>query len=464
MRDWSYRQLIASASAPQLASLSPAALDHHLGELFSELDKLPRAASGSLPAGYTYLGQLIAHDITHLRQTDAKPQPAQHLTLSRMKQARKPVLDLDTIYGAGLDDSAVPYCRETGKFKLGSSLGTEYAIGDCDLPRDPLGVSLIADIRNDQNLLIAQMQVLFMNFHNKVVDHFVSSGLRGADQLFALARTEVLHVYHHIVLHDFCWQILPVDVYDTVLIDGEGLLGKPDKHDPSTAIEFVTAAFRLHSMVRSGYRVSAAPQGAVSIDEMFKWTGKHNACDCFLPQELVVDWRKFFPPDEPRRLADNVAKALSTTVSTFVIDQHTTHQMRRRSCERALQLRLASGQEAHAHLLQQFPSVYERLGLRPLQSAVLQNLPDTNPFKQATPLWIYLMLEAGNGGNVNKLGTFGGWLVADSIRTALHSTEQFPPTRWSPAQSVLFDRVLRHKKSHEQRWIAMKDLVRYTYH
>jgi len=283
MRDWSYRQLIASASAPRLASLGPAALDHHLDELFGELDKLPRAASGSLPAGYTYLGQLIAHDLTHLRQTDAKPQPTQHLEVSSLRQARKPVLDLDTIYGAGLDDSTVPYSRETGKFRLGSSLGGDGAKADCDLPRDHLGVTLIADIRNDQNLLIAQMQVLFMNFHNKVVDHFISKRFRGADQLFALARTEVLHVYHHIVLHDFCWQLLPVNVYDTVLIGGEGLLGKPDKNDPGIAIEFVAAAFRLHSLVRSGYRVSAAPQGLVSIDEMFMWTGKHNTRECFLP-------------------------------------------------------------------------------------------------------------------------------------------------------------------------------------
>ena len=38
-----------------------------------------------------------------------------------------------------------------------------------DLPRAPHGFALIGDHRNDENLIVAQLHLAFLKFHNKVV-------------------------------------------------------------------------------------------------------------------------------------------------------------------------------------------------------------------------------------------------------------------------------------------------------
>ena len=51
-----------------------------------------------IPAGYTYLGQFIDHDLTFDATSAAL---GEDVSPAEMLQGRSPILDLDSLYGAG---------------------------------------------------------------------------------------------------------------------------------------------------------------------------------------------------------------------------------------------------------------------------------------------------------------------------------------------------------------------------
>ena len=61
---------------------------------------MARAGGGSsqIPAGFTYLGQFIDHDLTFDKTTVML---GSNVTPAQLVQARSPSLDLDSLYGAG---------------------------------------------------------------------------------------------------------------------------------------------------------------------------------------------------------------------------------------------------------------------------------------------------------------------------------------------------------------------------
>jgi hypothetical protein len=64
------------------------------------------------------------------------------------------------------------------------------------------GVALIRDPRNDENLIVAQLHLALLKFHNKAVDQLLAGGAAPAST-FASARRLVTWHYQWIVLHDF---------------------------------------------------------------------------------------------------------------------------------------------------------------------------------------------------------------------------------------------------------------------
>ncbi|MDY6984069.1 MAG: hypothetical protein SV422_13375, partial [Pseudomonadota bacterium] len=92
-------------------------------------------ANSNVASGYVYFGQFLAHDLTRLKEADDLPvsQPA---SFGELTQLRTPLLDLDSMYGAGYDDPAVPLNQ--GKFIIGAAIDLDNRlVPDSDLPRDP---------------------------------------------------------------------------------------------------------------------------------------------------------------------------------------------------------------------------------------------------------------------------------------------------------------------------------------
>ena len=132
----------------------------------------------SVPAGFTYLGQFIDHDLTFDR---TKVMLGQNVSPAELLQGRSPSLDLDSLYGAGPQNAgSAKFYTDDRHLKTGKT----DAVGDD--PRDGRlrpapgrhrvvtarrkRKALIPDFRNDENLAVAQTHAAFIRFHNRVVD------------------------------------------------------------------------------------------------------------------------------------------------------------------------------------------------------------------------------------------------------------------------------------------------------
>src|SRR3954465_4043354 len=82
--------------------------------------------------------------------------------------------------------------------------GVKLLLDAYDLQRNAQGRALIGDPRNDENLIVSQLQVAFIRFHNTVVGVCRSHArkLKG-DGLFKLAQQTVRWHYQWIVINDF---------------------------------------------------------------------------------------------------------------------------------------------------------------------------------------------------------------------------------------------------------------------
>jgi hypothetical protein len=70
-----------------------------LGAAMATEDTLTRARDDSrIPAGYTYLGHLLAHDLTF---DTTQGLPVDALDVENLENARSPFVDLESIYGSG---------------------------------------------------------------------------------------------------------------------------------------------------------------------------------------------------------------------------------------------------------------------------------------------------------------------------------------------------------------------------
>ena len=403
-----------------------------------------------IPSGYTYLGQFIDHDITF--------DPASSLLRSNDPNAlhnfRTPRFDLDSLYGEGPDDEPFLYDRASEKQKMLLEARTEPA-GEFDLPRNvPDEVALIGDPRNDENVIVSQLQVTFLRAHNKLVDVVhPRPGVTPFDE----ARRQLRWHYQYVVLNDFLRRLVPQDVLNRVLpedgsIDwckscqcrfGSGL--------PIMPVEFSVAAYRFgHSMVRPKYDLNSV----ILERPIFKeGSEKGDGQDLRGFQKLIsqwgVQWQLFFELEgnpQPSRLIDTKLAA-----GLFALRETDRPSLALRNLQRGVKVGLPWGE-----------AVAEALGIEPLNEGQIdlagrgvdaEQLPE---FAGKTPLWFYVLREAEvlNGGL--QLGPVGGWIVAQTLICLLAGDPfSFPniDPRWTPAKPNL----MPHEGDFE-----MADLIRFA--
>lgn len=299
---------IASLRKFRFSRLSPAPgttvtsreLREALAKAMTPATDSPDSSHPAIPAGFTYLGQFVDHDLT----LDATGRDLeQDVTVDELIQGRSPALDLDSLYGRGPQK---PQDRKfygpdgirlrTGKTQAvggrpdGVNDVPQKELDGFDLPRVGIGSSigerraaLIPDARNDENLAVAQIHCAFIRFHNKVVSDLIAQGTDSA-VLFDTARELVVKHYQWMLRTDYLIQIVDDQIVDDVFHHGRRYFDvAPEiKYDdggaedetyrklqpgdaPTMPIEFSVAAFRLgHSMVREEYewnRVFNSGQG-----------------------------------------------------------------------------------------------------------------------------------------------------------------------------------------------------------
>jgi len=186
-----------------------------------------------LPAGYTYFGQFVDHDIT-LDNTTILTAAAD---LNTLQNDETNYFDLSSVYGV-----ANNLLDANGLFTIGKNLN-----GEDDLPRDANGIAIIGDSRNDENLIVAQLQLAFLKFHNRVMaDVKVANPSFTVSQLITEARNILTYHYQWLVIENFLRDLC--GPFFSRLFDATG---KPLIHPafqsmyPNIPIEFTGAAYRM---------------------------------------------------------------------------------------------------------------------------------------------------------------------------------------------------------------------------
>ena len=263
-----------------------------------------------VPAGYTYFGQFIDHDLTFDSTSSLNPKNKKAIPTT----LRTPRLDLDCLYGDGPEAQPYMYDGEKLLYRNGPKLPGAKDFSENDLLRNPLGRAIIGDKRNDENSIVSQIQLAFIKYHNAVVDKLktVSSEKWNVpNDLFNSARNEVRWAYQKLIIEDFLPRIVSSDVLkdlqesDKKKRKDNYLLYTEDKRS-SLPREFVAAAYRFgHSGVRTGYRLNAGFENRFSIFPASSDPTRTAGADSLLGfdpitnNQVIDSWERFFPDTLP---------------------------------------------------------------------------------------------------------------------------------------------------------------------
>jgi hypothetical protein len=367
------------------------------------------ADNPAIPAGFTFLGQFVDHDMT----LDLTPLSAQEADPHATTNFDTPHLDLGSLYGRGPKGSPELYdAARPGRLRLARPNGID------DLPRGADGRAHLGDPRNDENLILSQLHVAFLRFHNRLVDEGRS---------FADAQRLTRWHFQWVVVHDLLAHVVGPEVVARFLRERGGRVQcrrehyKPkNPHRPMMPIEYSAAAYRFgHSMVRPGYLLSMQPSGPVLAptflnppDEVDLHGGRP------VPAHMRIDWREFFelpgasvpPHNVARRIDPELSLPLHDLPSSVVPRdvQPVISNLAERNLLRGKRLGLPSGQ-----------AVARAMGVVPLTDAELGL--SGPPFAGAAPLWYYVLAEARHQHQGLRLGEVGGRIVAETILGILGS-------------------------------------------
>jgi hypothetical protein len=418
-----------------------------------------------VPAGYTYFGQFVDHDLTFDTTStfDGTHPPTNQ---------RTPRFDLDCVYGRGPVDSPEMY-DATGVFlKLGADF--QNVPGRKDLLRDPAtGLAVIGDKRNDENSIVSQIQAAFIRFHNAVATRLAAARGLAGPALFDAARNEVRWTYQRILVEDYLPRIVSKEVLaafeDARRPDARGrstcdaafVLYVPDNRQ-GIALEFAGAAYRFgHSMVRNGYSMQGDHlfpifDGAMDDQSLLGFQP-------LPPNHVITDWRRFFPdssvesgadgntlspapgtragtnganvsaddaPGAPRlqfayRIDTSVVNPLAALPASIASDPPPSLIVR--NLWRGAAFELPSGQDFEAKLGvaldPKYLAVRQQIVNRP--DKTFRFVPVDGKFQARTPLWFYILAESQK----NAVDRFGAneFTEQDLLQSAAATSAQLGP-------------------------------------
>lgn len=362
-------------------------------------DADPAGDNPDIPAGYTYLGQLIDHDITF----DSASVLERANDPEALENARTPRYDLDSLYGGGQKQSPWLYDEEDPvKLLIGKNTATIHEPED--LPRNQQGRALMPDPREDVHVIISQLHLALIRFHNAIVDHLRDRFFPDFE-LAAEARRLTSWHYQWIVLHDFLPRLVGQDLIDEILVPLRRSKGwalnlrfYSWRRAPWIPLEFSAAAYRWgHSAVRPSYKLN----GPLEPIPMFSPAMTPNPLQHLggfrpLPKRWKVDWSLFFPIGGS---APQLGRRIDTTFSSPLKALPVTIDKPRRSLVllnflRGRALQLPSGQ-----------AVARAMGT---------SVPDADlGIEGDVPLYFYFLREAQVLADGRRLGPTGGRIIAE---------------------------------------------------
>ena len=388
----------------------PDALLTALADRMRESAEAPLAQGDNpqLPAGFTFLGQFIDHDLT-FDTTLLTDQQADPDAVRNFRSAR---YDLDSVYGLGPTQQPHLYDpRDPAKLLIA---GLHDPHQPDDLPRQSNGTALIGDPRNDENLNICQLHLAFMKFHNVLVDHVRAQGV-GADDVFEGARRLTRWHFQWVVIHDFLPRVVGRSLLDQLLVERGDQPAKvklafykpKNPNKPMLPVEFAVAAYRFgHSLIRPSYRLNASV-GAAAFEEPPTEQSLNGSRP--LPPSMVIQWHHFFDiagqaaAQRARRIDSQLSPRLFHLPSSLIPPPDPHVSLAERNLLRGKRLGLPSGQ-----------AVARAMGVPVLSNQEL-GLGQEAGWQGEAPLWYYLLKEAELQHQGVQLGAVGGRIVGEVL-------------------------------------------------
>lgn len=436
---------------------------------------------------YTYFGQFLSHDISattperngvfrafasgiiagivdpvDIDSTD-RPDKGKEVLKSIRNQHSRP-LTLYSLYGTGPFGASAPirsfFYEDSPTFKtapvapLPGDVGTaivnvaalvQVANGK-DIPRSggAIHLPLIVDRRNDDNLILSQLHLALMLFHNAAAATLSELPLHAKStprKLFEAARKLVTWHYQWVVLHDFLPTLLHQGSVEAAL-RSPNIVPRPDE----VPLEFSTAALRFgHSMVSATYDFNAnfgiggTAGRLASLGDMFQFTSRSKMGGSDLPQlpnHWVPDWKRL---TKTRLGAEPVDSVLAAPMLTSLGSAHNLDHasIAYRNLLRSFHRRIAFGQD-----------ITRQLGLQPLPPAVIRDMiaiPDDNSFDREemaakTPAWFYFLCEAEAADGGKCVGPAASCIIAETIIGLMtHNPDSLlnAGRNWTPDKSPL---------------------------
>jgi hypothetical protein len=366
-----------------------------------------------MTAGMTFLGQFLDHDMT----LDITSSLEQQVDPEMIQNFRVPSFGLDSVYGSGPLGSPYIYDQtvDDGRTTLliepnpGSEANTRDGSQKFDLPRNSQGTPLMGDPRNDENLVLSQMQVAFIRFHNALVTHVkAESGLTHPMEVFAEAQRLMRWHYQWIILHEFLPKTIGPTLVDNILTEGRKFYKWHNA--PFIPVEFSGAAYRFgHSQVRPSYRVNFGPNDA---NQFFALLFNDNLAVNPIAEDMrggsrapnrFIDWQTFFDFGDGRARNN---KRIDGKLSSVLFDLPgipggEPQSLAQRNLLRGLTFKLPSGQR-----------VAGAMSVEALQPSDLADLKPLN-LHNRTPLWFYCLREADIMSDGKRMGPVGGRIIGE---------------------------------------------------
>lgn len=397
----------------------------------------------SIPAGYTYFGQFVDHDITFTAQDGVN--------------ARTPIFDLDSLYGDGPNSVKHGHIYEAVQnenfiFKIGNP-----GNADGDLLRNENFVAQIPDPRNDENIIVASIQLLFQKFHNKLVQE---EGLS-----FDNAKIAVTWHYQSIVLNDFLVRIIGQNRVDRIVQNGRKIYRPQSEDDVFMPTEFAGACYRFgHSMVRERYSFNDFFNDTRTHPNLFfgfpggrPVQGGHQITEIWTLQGADKTLERFFDPSILNQDidADNFSGKMDTKLPPVLFNLEVPTGENNILAHR----NLLSGRTLSLPSAQQFVEELNELGvhidlLSPDEISV-EGIPPE--IVDNTPLWYYTLREAEVKESGHVLGELGSIVVGETIIGLLQvSSESFiHPDNENSNWPFTLNEVTNKK-------VSMLDVVKYV--
>jgi hypothetical protein len=377
-----------------------------------------------IPAGFTYLGQFIDHDITartdrelfesRIAELDGTPRATKPVdpdhVVAGLTNGRRPHLDLDSVYGDG--PGLIPGVTATAAALYESDLTLRIVpiMGKVDVPRHPeSGMAIIADMRNDENVIITQLQAAFIAFNNAIAADL--STVLTDQARYSRARQLARWAYQAVVLNDYLPKVCDAAVVADIQRNGPRFFAPlVDGRRLFMPLEFSVAAFRFgHSMIRPSYNLNALTSD-IPIMNLLGTKNLTVGMPKKLPDSLLIEWANFVGMGAQR--ARRIDAKLAAGLAQLPFGPNVLQHLAQRNLLRGYVLSIPTGQ-AIAHAMGLVP--LSKSDLMAGEGNAVAEAFHKGCFYERTPLWYYVLKEADSQKSGRSLGAVGSRLVAETL-------------------------------------------------